>query len=220
MKVEMIYGPDERDWLLFKQATLVTVGKDSNKQPTEAFKRKMLIAMHSPIRELKFVFRITDLPYWVGGHLVRHVHAQPYMKTQRNDRQDDYDRTKAPQDAPVSMIWSVNAEELMTISHKRLCTKASPETREVVKKICDLVVESYPEFKGLLVPQCEFRNGICQEFESCGRCDDIYASVIDANSATVHIEVSERVYNKAKRILLTAKGTSYGTLYYPDGDPA
>lgn len=166
MKIDIIKYPTEEDWLLVKQCTLVTVGKESDKPATEAFKRKLLRSRHSPIRELKFVFYLKDIPYWVSVHLCRHIHAQPYVKTQRNDRQDAYDRNKAPQDAPVDMIWSMNAEELITIANKRLCRQASEKTRDVVSDICLAVIEKCPEFKGELVPMC-VRNGQCYEMFPC-----------------------------------------------------
>ena len=167
MEIDIIKYPTEEDWMLVKQCTLVTVGKESNKPATEEFKRKMLRARHSPIRELRFVFRLTGIPYWVSVHLCRHIHAQPYVKTQRNDRQDAYDRNKAPQDAPVDMIWSMNAEELITIANKRLCNLASIETRLTVWKICKAVMKVCPEFTNELVPMCA-RNGQCYEIFPCG----------------------------------------------------
>lgn len=168
MKVELMKYPTEADWLLVKQCTLVTVGKESNVPPTEKFRKDILRARHSPIRELRFVFLLRDIPYWVSVHLCRHVHAQPYVRTQRNDRQSDYDREKAPQDAPVDMMWSMNAEELMTIANKRLCGLASDKTREVVQMCCDKVLEVCPEFKGELVPMCVRNGGICHEMFPCG----------------------------------------------------
>jgi hypothetical protein len=131
------------------------------------WRRKILEARHSPIRYLRFSFLSTDMPYWLSVHLARHIHAQPYVKSQRNDRQDAYDRNSAPQDAPVSMIWDMNAEELMTIANKRLCTKAAPETRAVVLKMCKAVLAKCPEFKGLLVPMCGYHGGQCHEMEPC-----------------------------------------------------
>jgi hypothetical protein len=170
MKVELIKYPTEEDWLLVKRCTLVTVGKDSDKPPTEKFKRDMLRARHSPIRELKFVFYLTDIPYWVSVHLCRHVHAQPYVRTQRNDRQSQYDREKAPQDAPVDMMWSVTGEELITIANKRLCNLASAKTRELIRICCDKVIEVCPEYKAELVPMCERNGGVCYEMFPCGKC--------------------------------------------------
>ena len=154
--------------MLCKKCTLVTVGKDSNTPPTDEWKSRLLKARHSPIRTLQFCFRLTDIPSWVSVHLCRHVHATPFVKTQRNDRQSDFDRRKAPQDTPVSMCWYMNAEELINIAHKRLCGQASLETRNLVGMICKAVEEVNPEFKGLLVPLCVYRNGICEEFHSCG----------------------------------------------------
>ena len=170
MKIDIIKYPTDDDWMLVKKCTLVTVGKDSDKPPTELWKRQILEARHSPIRELKFVYRISDIPYWVAMHLVRHhVGCQPYVKTQRNDRQRIYDRTDAPQSAPVDMIWSLNAEALMVIANKRLCRQAAVETRDVVKMMCRLALDVCPEFEGLFVPACEWQNGACHEMFPCGR---------------------------------------------------
>lgn len=171
MKISLVKSPTEEDWMLVKKLALATCDKKVVTPPSYEWKERILIARHSPIRELKFIFKLEDIPYWVSVHLVRHVHAQPYVKSQRNDRQkvDDpnYDRTKAPQDAPIPMYWSMGAEELMTIANKRLCTLASKETREVVRQMCVLVAKEYPEFKSSLVPAC-IANGFCKEMNSCG----------------------------------------------------
>lgn len=168
MNVEIIKYPTEEDWMFAKKCTLVTVGKETNKPPTEKFKRDLLRARHSPIRVLPFLFYLTDVPYWVSVHLCRHIHAQPFVRTQRNDRQNEYDRGKAPQDTPVDMMWYMTAEELITIANKRLCKLASKETRELVKMICKAVTEVCPEFKEELVPMCVRNGGICHEMFPCG----------------------------------------------------
>lgn len=167
MKVKIIKYPNLEDWLIAKQCTLVTVGKETNTPPTEKFKRDLLRARHSPIRELRFVFYLEGIPYWVSVHLCRHVHAQPYVKTQRNDRQNNYDRNSAPQNAPVDMMWSMNAEELITIANKRLCKQASKETRELVEMICEEVTKVCPEFSSELVPMCVRNGGVCYEVFPC-----------------------------------------------------
>ena len=169
MRVELMKYPTYEDWWLAKECTLVTVGKNVVNPPDIKWKKKILESRHSPIRELRFAFKLTDIPYWVSVHLCRHVHAQPYVGSQRNDRQDKYDRNEAPQSSPVTMIWTMNAEELMTISNKRLCMKASKETREVVQEMCRLVCEKLPEFSGLLIPACEWQGGVCHEMFPCGR---------------------------------------------------
>jgi thymidylate synthase ThyX len=164
MKVELIKYPQSEDWKLCKQCALVTVGKEIKTEPNIKWKHEILEARHSPIRVLNFVFKL-EIPYWVSVHLCRHVHSQPFVRSQRNDRQSDYDRNTAPQNAPVTMLWYMNAEELMVIANKRLCKQASKETTEVVQLMCDEVLKVCPEFKHLLVPMCEY--GKCHEMFSC-----------------------------------------------------
>ena len=169
MKVELLEYPGDREWSEVRRRCLVTAGKDfDGKVPGIEWRHKLLEARHSPIRYLRFSFYI-ECPYWVSVHLCRHVHAQPYFRSQRNDRQHYYDRNAARQDALVSMIWDVNAEELMVIANKRLCSKASPETREVVELMRREVEQACPEFRGLLVPMCEYQGGVCHEINGCGR---------------------------------------------------
>ena len=166
MKVSLIKYPTQEDWMFCKRCTLVTVGKSALTEPSEDWKKKILEARHSPIRTLQFAFEL-ELPYWVSVHLCRHIHAQPFVKSQRNDRQSDYDRTKAPQDEMVKMIWYMNAEELMIVANKRLCKQASEETRQIVQMMCDEVVSVCPEFEKMLVPMCVYHGGKCHEFFSC-----------------------------------------------------
>lgn len=170
MKVTMTEYPNEKDWLAVKERALVTVGLKAKNAPDDKWKREILEARHSPIRRLRFSFLIEDLPSWVSVHLCRHVHAQPYVKSQRNDRQSQYDRNKAPQDAPVNMIWDMTGEELLIIANKRLCAQASAETQAVVWQMCQQVIAFCPEFEPFLVPMCEYHNGKCHEMHPCGRC--------------------------------------------------
>ena len=131
---------------------------------------KMLECRHSPVRRLRFSFLIEDVPSYVSVHLTRHKHAEPYVKSQRNDRQQDYDRTKAPQDTPVSMIWDMNGEEFLTVMNKRLCGQADKATRHLAEEIRDAVIIADPIYAPFLVPMCEYL-GRCPEVfkEKCGR---------------------------------------------------
>lgn len=166
-KVSLLEYPTENDWYEAKRRALVTVGKMVFAPPDEAWRGKILEARHSPIRRLRFSFLIENVPYWVSVHLCRHVHAQPYVKSQRNDRQSEYDRNAARQDEPVTMIWDMNAEELMVIANKRLCRQASDETRAVVALMCDEVKAYCPVFAKCLVPMCQYHGGLCHEMNSC-----------------------------------------------------
>ena len=167
-KVEILRHPTEEDWMWCKTCTLNTVGKVSAKLPTDEWKKKLIQAEHSPLRELWFGIRMT-IPSYVSVHFVRHhIGVNHYVQSQRNDRQDNYDRTKATQDVMVSHIMSVNAQELAFMAHKRLCGQSDPYTRKVMQEIVKQVEEVAPEFQDVLVPLCGYRNGKCTEFNCCG----------------------------------------------------
>lgn len=167
MKIEVWKHPTDADWLLCKKCTLNTVGKTSTKLPLDEWKVKILKSEHSPIRELWFTFKL-EIPYYVSNHLVRHhVGCNHYVQSQRNDRQEDYDRTKAPQDASVSHVISLNGQAFIDFCHARLCNQADPATREVAKMMVEAALVTNPEFKEVLEPKCKYRNGKCTEFFPC-----------------------------------------------------
>lgn len=171
-KVKILKYPTESDWQWVKTCTLNTVSKKSTKAPTNEWKIKLLKAEHSPIRELWFGIKMV-IPYWVSVHFVRHhIGVNHYVQTQRTDR-TNIDRNSLPQDAMVSHIMSINAQELMFMARKRLCRQASKETREVMKLICSEVIKVCPELEGLLVPLCKYRNGICTEMFSCREITEV-----------------------------------------------
>lgn len=210
MNVKILHGPTEEDWLRVKRAAFVTIGKDTDTPPTLEWKQKMIRANHSPVRLITFDVLLEDIPSWVSVHLVRHVHAQPFVSTQRNDRVkiaegETYDRRKAPQDTPVDMIWHFNIEELVTISHKRLCLLASAETRSTVRQIVDVICEAYPEIpKDIFEPLCMYRGGRCDEFHPC-----------EYRKSHGHGFVNSRTYEDILKILEDAYS---GELYSAIGD--
>lgn len=170
MKITLIDKPEESDWIGVKRRALITVygkGTGTIGEPSPEWKRKILRARHSPIRYLRYGFLIEGIPSNTATHLCRHVHAQPYVSSLRNDRQDEMDGDSARRDTPVNMILDVNAEELMTIANKRLCRKAEERTRNVVMRMCELAANATPEIEGFLVPMCEYVHG-CYEFDPCG----------------------------------------------------
>lgn len=170
MEVKLIKYPSEEDYAWAKQCALGTAGKEMKTLPTSEWIHRILEARHSPVRELTFRFVLRDIPYWVSVHLVRHhVGVNWFVQSQRNDRQDKYDRNSARQDALVTMRCSMNAEALMTIANKRLCRLASPETRQLVGMMCAEVIRVCPEFEGLLVANCIYHGGVCHEMYPCGK---------------------------------------------------
>lgn len=170
MKVTMIESPNKEDWMKVKQRALVTMGLSTVKtEPDIEWKHLILRAKHSPIRKLNFSFYIQDMPYWLSTEICRHhIGIEKYVKSQRNDRQQNYDRNAARQDAPVNMIIDINAESLMTVCEKRLCGVATKEAQTLLSEIKDIVIAKYPEFDGLLDSFCK-KYKVCNEMKCCGR---------------------------------------------------
>jgi len=168
--VEILQHPTEDDWQTVKLLALNTMGKSymKDKEMSQELKAKYLRSEHSPIRALQFIIKM-EIPYYVSTHLVRHKYGvEHFIQSQRNDRQDKYDRDQAPQGALVSHIMLVNAQALMAMSRKRLCGKADKTTQKVWRTVVKKVLETNPEFKEVLVPNCEYLHS-CPEFQSCGR---------------------------------------------------
>lgn len=174
MKITLLEAPTSKDWAECRRRALITMyGKglgDSYAEPDPAWKEAILQARHSPIRYLIYSFLMVDIPSNTSVHFCRHVHAQPYVSSLRNDRQDAMDGDTAPRNTPVNMVFDVNAEELMVIANKRLCSKASPATRKIAQEMCRLAAEATPEIAGCLVPMCEYHGGVCHEMHGCGKC--------------------------------------------------
>lgn len=180
IKVRIIRHPEKQDWERCKDLALRTIGKKwTGSEVTEDWKRKMLKCRHSPIRTLMFTIEM-EIPYFVSTHFVRHKYGvEHFVQSQRNDRQSSYDRDLAPQSAMVMHTMDINAEALMNMSWRRLCTQADITTRYVMSKICQEVLKVNPEFEGRLVPMCEFLHE-CPEFISCGRYER-YVRVSNTN---------------------------------------
>ena len=171
-RVTLLYQPTARDLILMKRCVWITMGKNlqPNSLPSSKLLSDLLNARHSPIRVLNFAFLLENIPSNTATHFARHVHAVSFVSSLRNDRQERMDGDLAPRNTPVDMILYVNAEELMTIANKRLCSKASAKTREVCAEMCRVASEAMPELKPYLVPACLHQGGTCHEMESCGRC--------------------------------------------------
>lgn len=108
-------------WARAYWAALRTEGKDSNgKEPSDKWKKRMLLCEHSPIRTVEY-----------------------------------------------DMAASVNAQALINISRKRLCGKASKETREAWRAVKKEMEKVDPVMASVMVPECVYR-GFCPERKSCG----------------------------------------------------
>ena len=189
--------PTQEDWNRVRRLALGTEGKEGNSPAKREWKEKMLKCEHSPIRTLMFTIEMIDIPYWVSVHFCRHKYGvEHFVKSQRNDRQNMYDRNTAPQNAPVNHTMDINAVELMYMARKRLCHKASDETRAWMEAIVAEVSILCPEFATFLVPQCAY----------LGRCPEMYPCKIHVDNKRMSVNEYQR---KAMR---TASGMNYDAI--------
>lgn len=156
-------------WRDVANAARTTIGKEAGEgEPSSKWKRHILLCEHSPIRKLCFNWKWVDLPYWVSVHFVRHKYGiEHFVSTQRSDR-TGVDRNEKSQSAKVTHECFANAAAIMFISRRRLCSKASPETREAWSKVLSEIRKVCPELSDTCVPECMYR-GFCPEFNGCGR---------------------------------------------------
>lgn len=153
------------DWQEVVDDCRTTVGKESlGKEPSIKFKRDILIAEHSPIRDLIIKWRWRDMPHWVTVHWVRHK-WEKFVRTQRSDR-TGVPREKLPQDEPQTMTCEANSQHLIDTWRKRLCRQASKETRLYAENFKLTLHKSEPELADVLVPNCVYRCG-CPEMNKC-----------------------------------------------------
>lgn len=158
------------DWQRVVDAARFTQGKEPlGHEPSDEFKKQMILSEHSPLRELEFDIKMYGIPYLVSNHFVRHVHAQPFVSTSRPDiTGSKVSRHDMRQDDLVNLQLSLNAQEIINISKLRLCSKAARETREIWYMVLDELVHIEPYLAFACVPQCVYR-GFCPEQKSCGR---------------------------------------------------
>ena len=155
------------DWEEVVDDCRATVGKDElGKEPSKEFRRDILIAEHSPIRDLIIKWRWKDIPYWVTTHWARHK-WEKFISTQRSDR-TGIPREKLPQDEPQTFRGEANAQNLIDTMRKRLCFMAAQKTREYAEDLKLTLHGLEPELSDVLVPNCVYRCG-CPEMNGCDK---------------------------------------------------
>lgn len=169
-----------------------TVGRDPlGRQPSEKFKRSILIAEHSPIRDLSVKWRWGEIKSWIATHWMRHK-WECFVRTQRSDR-TGVPRDELPQSAPVIFVGEANAQSLIDTMRKRLCFQAAPETRAYAENLKRAITKCEPELGDVLVPNCVYRGG-CPEMSCCG----FYHEFLNRNAAIGCGDIKKRydAYNR------------------------
>ena len=179
------------DWIRVVNAARRTWGKEPiDHEPSDKFKRTILLAEHSPIRLLEYDFTIEDIRQFVTVHLCRHhIGCEKFVRSQRQDINPEIERVTANvirvlkeeglarddwkerdymfQGAENVMDMSCNAQSFINISRKRLCIGCtSPETRQAWEIVIAMLKEVDPILAEKCVPECLYRN-FCPETKRC-----------------------------------------------------
>ncbi len=165
VRVEQLTG-----WKRALNAARLTANKAPlDKEPIDKWKRQMLLAEHSPIRQVMYDIHIENIPMFATVHLARHhIGVEKFVCTQREDRNEKVkDRSELSQTEPNSMMMTLNAQAIINISRQRLCTQSSKETRKAWKMVIDELRKIDPILAEKCVPNCLYRN-FCPEMNSCG----------------------------------------------------
>lgn len=179
------------DWLEVVDDCRTTVGKETlGKEPSVGFKKKILIAEHSPIRDISIKWRWQGMAHWVTVHWVRHK-WEKFVRTQRSDR-TGIPRETLPQDEPQTFTGEANAQALIDTMRKRLCYQASPETREYAEDLKRAICKVEPEISDVLVPNCVYRGG-CPEMTCCGYFKKLVQA--DPDCASQNLQKRYNSYN-------------------------
>ena len=180
------------DWQDIVDDCRATVGKEPlGKEPSQKFKKEILIAEHSTIRGVLIKWLWRDIPSWVATHWSRHK-WECYIKTQRTDR-TGVDRNKLPQDAPVNFTGEANIQHLIDTMRKRLCKMASYETMQYAEDFKDTLKLVEPEIADVLVPNCVYRCG-CSEPNGCGWYE--FACIAEPKLSSTNIQERYDAYNE------------------------
>lgn len=138
-----------------------------NKQSSKMSLGRLYQCEHSPMRTQMFFVKMYDIPNFVSVHFVRHkIGVEHFVQTNRTDRGADEIANRL---TPTNHAMWCNAQALICMARKRLCYKASKETREVVLMIKNAILEVDYDMFMTMVPECVYRGNVCHEMKMCGK---------------------------------------------------
>jgi hypothetical protein len=166
-------------WKEVLNSARITVNKSElDKEPSDSFKRSILLAEHSPIRNLTYKIVWEEIPYWVAMHFrTHHIGFRSgeddiyFIQTQRTDR-TQVNRDKLYQNELINMSAILNAQSIINVSRKRLCFQTAEETRNVWKNTLEVLKEKEKILYYLCMSECVYR-GFCPERVCCGWCNSV-----------------------------------------------
>ena len=205
-KIETVIKKVNVDWKDIKDACRRTIGLDeSDKEPSKAWKRKLLICRHSPIRKGTITWKWPEIPYAISTHFARHHEGtEKYISTSRADRTEIKDRSQRSQMDPVSMEMDANIEALINISERRLCMCADPTTRAYWQDLKDCIEKYDEDIAWAMIPQCVRCGGCVEPFGEC----KFYEKLMEGHALEEQQDIMQRydIYREYQKELKLKKG--------------
>lgn len=131
--------------------------------------KRKIYACNDSILEIPEYWCFCQAPRSVAAQLRTHEKKHGmyfWMGTGRPDRTDaipgEYSREQI-----VPFVMKLTARAIKEISHYRMCRKAEEPTREFMALFRSTLAEIEPELAEQMMPLCDYRGGICTEFNSC-----------------------------------------------------
>ena len=191
------------DWQEVIDDCRATVDKPTlGKEPSEAFKRAILVSEHSPIRDISIKWYWHKMKHWVTVHWVRHK-WEKFVQTQREDRAAlPCSRDELPQGELQSFTGEANIQHLIDTMRKRLCYQASKETREYAEDLKIAIAKEVDEHIGwVMVPNCIYRCG-CPEKQMCE--EQCFYKLMQEDPAVGSHDIKKR-YDAYNKLFFTAR---------------
>jgi hypothetical protein len=131
--------------------------------------KSKLFASNDSILEIPEYWAFCQAPRSVAMQLRTHEKKHGmyfWMGTARPDRADavkgEYSREQI-----VPFVMKLTAKAIKEISHYRMCMKAEKTTRDFMYLFQRKLSGVEPSLAGQMMSLCEYRGGICTEFNSC-----------------------------------------------------
>lgn len=158
------------------------------KEPSDEFKKEILMAEHTPIRNLCVDWQWPDIPSWCATHFARHS----WYKIISTQRPDKTGKKRGDADAPVAFKGRQNMQHSIDTARKRLCFTSSDLTRKYEEDYKWTLTQADPFMGNALVPNCIYRGG-CPEPTPCG----FYDRFIKTYGQISNLQERYDAYNRA-----------------------